>query len=638
MPRWHNRFWPTRFWHCVPFAIVAIPVVAEVVRKAVAGWTPTSDDGAFAVNAHDVFSMHPTWLGASSSVGAMNPSGFPVFHLGPMEWWALAIPERFGTQRMGVAVGAALVVLVSVFGIVRIARRLGGQNVALWTAAVVAMTMWSVGNETLADPWSPFIGLWPFAFCLVGAIEIASGRLRSLPWFAFAASFAVQCHYLFLIPIAAVTVVSLVWLALVWLGLHRLGAPQSERDQLRRSVFATVAVLTCVWLPAVIQQVRGKPGNLAEWWRATQSLSNKHIRIAEAANYVVHTIGAVPLFARGPLSTSQLNVLGQPTSVFAKVTAAIIVLILLAFGLVGMRRRADRGAVPIIALAALAGAAFTVTRYPPSFPALPHYRIVLLWPVGALVWCAGAQVLSAELSTRKPSAFADVSRRAGTFVGLVTAISMAVAASVSASPSGPSSALEQRATLRLTDQILERLNRHRHYVIAGRGIGATFVQLGVLRELLRTDISIGVSRDEGQLKSRYFVRDLRNVDRLVIASGTLAAPAHAILVATFDGRDPKDDARTEQRRQDLIAALPTHAPKLRLGLHIAANDELLHAIAQTRLTPGQCLDPRIFGLILSGDLKADPDFIGAVGRYSQIVTAAHDREFAAYIEPAVSQP
>ncbi len=624
-----------RITQCFPYVIVAVPVVAEVVRKALSGWTPTSDDGAFAVNAHDVFTTHPNWLGAASTVGASAASGFHVFHLGPLQWWALAIPERFATQRMGLAIGAALVVAASVFGIVTIARRLGGPRAALCAAAVVAMTMWSVGHITLAEPWNPFFALWPFAFCLVAASEIASGDRRTLPWFALAASFTVQCHYLYLIPLGGATFVTLVWSM-----LRRFHWRQAETKATRKQRFTTAGVVVFAWLPSVVQQIRGNPGNLSEWWRATRSLSQSHVPFEYATHYLVQTVGGVPLFMRGPRSTAQLDLLGQPPSTAATIVAAIVIVGSLLFMVLGLRRRGestdnhDHGALPAVALAALAGSIFTISRYPASFPAFPHYRIVLLWPVGALVWFGFASSAATRLTQRKPALFAGLSGRAITALSCLTAIAMAAAASVGASPPGPSSAVEQGATLHLTDQVLQHLNRNRHYVLAASGRSATFVQLGVLRELLRAEIPIGVSSDEVQLKSRYLVRDLHTVDRLIVASGTLTAPPRTTTVATFDGRGRRDEAQVRQRRQELLTVLHAHPPQLRPEFVYNPSDPFLTAIAKQQLTPEQSIDPRLLPLIAAGNVKVTSSFLDAITNYGQTNTDAKEREYVVYIEPA----
>ena len=615
----------------ISYVMVTVPVVAEVVRKALGGWTPTSDDGAFAVNAHDVFTSHPTWLGAASTVGAnASVSGFHVFHLGPLQWWALAIPERFLTQRMGMAIGAALVVLVSVIGVVRIARRLGGQSVALWAAVSVAATMWSVGHITLAEPWNPFIALWPFVYCLVAAVEIAAGDLRSLPWFALATSFTVQCHYLFLVPVGAAALAAMIW----WM-LQRFHWQRATRRPTRRILFATAIVIAIAWLPSAIQQIRGRPGNLGEWWRATRTLTASHVPFEYALHYAVRTVGIAPLFARGPLDDSQMFLLGQPASLIAKLIAVLIVLGVVLFGVFGARRNTHGSALAVVALATLVGATFTISRYPATFPAFPHYRIVLLWPTGALIWFAFGAAIASTLTKWKPSLSALLQGRAVTSLGCAAAIAMGSAASVGASPPGPSTAVEQRATLRLVDKVLQNVNRDRHYVLAASGVSATFVQLGVLRELLRAGIHIGVSQDEEQLKSRYLVRDTQHTDRLVVVSGTLTAPPQTVLIAKFDGRGRSDQARVEQSWKSLTSTHATHTPRLRTGLVVTNGDALMEAIANGKLARELVTDQRLFSLIAVGDIRADREFIGAVASYARAVTVASERQFVVYIEPAL---
>ena len=72
--------------------IAALPVLFSVGRALRADWTPVFDDAIMAVRSFDVFSRHAPLVGQYSD--ASLPGERPVFNLGPMVFWLLALPVR----------------------------------------------------------------------------------------------------------------------------------------------------------------------------------------------------------------------------------------------------------------------------------------------------------------------------------------------------------------------------------------------------------------------------------------------------------------------------------------------------------------------------------------------------------------
>ena len=239
------------------YLAVTAPIFAQLVHKVRSPWRPTGDDAIFAINAHDVFSLHPPLLGTYSVVARVGNESPPlVYHLGPMVSWVLAIPERFFGERLGIAFGAALVNAAMLVATVWIVRRVFNDPAAACASIAIALMAWSVGHSTLAEPWNPYIGLWALPLLCALATAVAAGHRWAFAWQIAVASFAIQAHYLYL-----AIVVSVMATGVVLAVLAKRSEPPRPRafGSLRWSL---AAVLAC-WGPTIFQQIHGDPGNVS---------------------------------------------------------------------------------------------------------------------------------------------------------------------------------------------------------------------------------------------------------------------------------------------------------------------------------------------------------------------------------------
>ena len=100
--------------------LAALPVVAALVRALAWHWYPVSDDdGVIATRALDVFSSRSPLVGQYSQASLLT--GHSTFSPGPLLYWLLAIPARFGPSALVITIG--LVNIASVMGVVALARR-----------------------------------------------------------------------------------------------------------------------------------------------------------------------------------------------------------------------------------------------------------------------------------------------------------------------------------------------------------------------------------------------------------------------------------------------------------------------------------------------------------------------------------
>ena len=600
------------------YLAVTLPVVGEVIRKYRSGWRPTGDDAVFAVNAHDVFSRHPPFLGTYSVVtgvsGIANPP--PVYHLGPLVSWALAIPERFASERLGVVVGAAIVNVVAFVATVALARRLGGTAGAFGAATVLAATVWSIGHATLAEPWNPYLGLWVLPLVFMLAVGVALGDATLLPWLCVAASFVIQAHYLFLGPVAFVL------LAVGVARLLRSRATIRKRVSKRTVVWSALALGVC-WGPTVLQQLFGSVGNIAAWLRVTSAANTHRGSLVVSVRFMVNVVGGWPAFLRGPLSESQQSALMiSPRFVAWLTVGAVVAIDVVAVGL-WLRRRPAIAMPAFCAVALLAGTLFTISRYPEPFPAFPYYRVVMVWVAAACLWVGAVVALGSFIL----SLLHDATRfRARSMLTACAPLVLAIAVGASvfgASPPGPADAAGLRATDYLVGAAKHSLDRRRAVVVEASGAAAFFVAYGIFRELYNDGFHVYVSNDDVQLRGRHGIES-RGADRLIVFNGNDATTVGGRVVTRFDARRRGAAAVEADALAKLRALIPTQrATVTRAGTTLRAAApahvvELLDRAAVAQLRFDDFTDASLFDLLLTGAIREPQELLTAAVAYNGV--------------------
>ena len=133
-----RRRWPAVLAWAVASAPIAISAVVAIAR----GEWQAGDRSIMGVFTHDVFSAHPPLLGTISTLGnyAETGQGHPVHHLGPAQFYALALPDwMVGGHPAGLIVGGMLVNVAAVALVIVATRRRTGD------AGMAAMAAVSVG-------------------------------------------------------------------------------------------------------------------------------------------------------------------------------------------------------------------------------------------------------------------------------------------------------------------------------------------------------------------------------------------------------------------------------------------------------------------------------------------------------------
>ena len=341
---------------CLPWLAAglgaAIPVINSTVKAVQSGWTPAGDDGIIAIRGWDVLTSHTPLVGQYSEAGLVV-HGQVMHSPGPMLYWLLALPARFGSaSSITIAMGALNV--LSIIGCVALARRRGGLVLMFATAIGIALMCQSLPTLAMHDIWNPAAGLFPMLLLIFLGWSLACGEYRLLPITVLVASYVTQTHLMFLAPTLVVLAVGFGGLALGALRRRRArvqGAPAVTRGRMWPWALAAVVVALACWAEPAIQQVENNPGNLTMIARTAEHRGPQLGRTA-GWNAVVRAVGVTPWWLYVPASEWQRKLDVRVTPSRGRRDSAIALLALLALaGLVGaVGRRRDLTAASLIGL------------------------------------------------------------------------------------------------------------------------------------------------------------------------------------------------------------------------------------------------------------------------------------------------
>jgi hypothetical protein len=178
----------------------AIPVLRSTVHAVAIGWQPAGDDGIIVTRAWDVFTFHAPLVGQYSEAGRVT--GHIVHSPGPLLYWLLALPARFGSVA-DLAGWMGAVNTLAIIGAVLLARRRGGLALMFAAAVAIALMCQSLPSESFHDVWNPAAALFPFLLLIFLCWSLACGDYRLAPLAVLLASFVTQTHLTYLAPTLA---------------------------------------------------------------------------------------------------------------------------------------------------------------------------------------------------------------------------------------------------------------------------------------------------------------------------------------------------------------------------------------------------------------------------------------------------
>jgi hypothetical protein len=382
----------------------AVPVLISTAHAVSAGWEPAGDDGIILTRAWDVLTSHSPLVGQYSEAG--NVTSQIVHSPGPLLYWLLALPVRYGTTT-DVAVWMGAVNTIAIIACVALARRRGGLVLMFATAIGIALMCQSLASESFHDVWNPAAALFPFLLLVFLCWSLACGDHRLLPWVVLVASFVTQTHLTYVAPTAGLLVIGVGGLLVRRVvasrrgeagtqapaGGHRASGHQRARP-IWHWVLAAVLVGVVCWAPPILDELEHSPGNLTLVVRTTSD-RGRTLGSAIGANAVVDAVGWKPWWLYVPRSewSRKNDVRATPSSSASDSTLAMLAALGLVV-LVGVwRRRGEVAAAALIGLAMCAALDANVANTPvvPLLAATIGYTawwgsILGLWVWLVLAW------------------------------------------------------------------------------------------------------------------------------------------------------------------------------------------------------------------------------------------------------------
>ena len=302
---------PTASLPWAALAVAAVPALVLIIRYLIGLRDESFAAGDYAVLEAGTRSAlrFEQFLGPYSRYHWHQPGPLPFYWLAP--FYAAA-----GQNLAGLGLGAVVLNLLCLSGIVVSVDRLAGRRAA-WAATVaIAAFTWSYGIEQFGEVWNPSMTVLPVALIVVLAAALVAGAGWALPWLALASSFAVQTHLSTgptVLVLVAIGVGAVIW-------RHR----RSLHD-LRSPVVATAVVVYVSWVLPVFQQVSREPGNLGQLLTFFRDNTHAPHSIQAAAGAVVRVLGTAEhnagIFVRSTTIDVRTDVSGPVVLVVAMVSA-----------------------------------------------------------------------------------------------------------------------------------------------------------------------------------------------------------------------------------------------------------------------------------------------------------------------------
>jgi hypothetical protein len=237
-------------------AVVVLPLVVALVALRSPRWYPLLDLAMTELRVRDVGTGHTPLIGL---VGRLSSNGNQGSHPGPISFWALAPTYRLlGGQAWGLFVGVVVLNTTAIALTLWVAVRRGGAALALGVAAGLAVLVHLYGTQVLTEPWNPYMPVMWWPLTLLALWAVLCDDLPMLPVAVVAATFCMQTHISYLGLVGGFAAAAAVGLAV------RARMLRGDRPALRRllrwsAIAAGVGLV--LWLPPIIDQLTGDPGN-----------------------------------------------------------------------------------------------------------------------------------------------------------------------------------------------------------------------------------------------------------------------------------------------------------------------------------------------------------------------------------------
>ncbi len=370
----------------VALTLVALaPIIAVLIQRWGRVYVPVGDQAILDLRVRDVWTF-------SSDTPLTGPySRFGWNHPGPTMYYLLALFSGLARQQAWASlVGNVLLQGVAVVWTARLSWKHGGLRWMVPWLAVITLSYWATGPWIFQQLWNPYLPYPFFTLLLLQAWLVGSGEGRRLVGMAFVASFLIQTHVGYALPVLAVSLWAVVRLLM---AEHRAG-----RRMRRWSLWwPPLLVLGVLWfVPLVVDTALHWPGNtvrLVEFYLGIGPVRHPPaLGLHSALGYLATEFRWRPPWLGGPDPVDGFTSLTAPSSAVWLVVP--VVLIGLSWGLARWRRRPDLTALAeLLAVVVVAGVVALAVLTGPPFPYLFFWRI----PIGAATVVLGLVVVADTL-------------------------------------------------------------------------------------------------------------------------------------------------------------------------------------------------------------------------------------------------
>jgi hypothetical protein len=193
---------------------------------------------------------------------------FGWFHPGPAYFYLQSLPSHSLASGQSQFFGNAAINAVAGLLCVATVWRRVGHRAALWTAICVVFLALALGPTPLRTPWNPFALAFPICLLAILCAAAATGSRLCLLAALMVGSYLVQTDIGTALVVLVLVLVASVACLLANRGGVAAAVPRAWPRWLT-AVLASVgtATLLVMWVPPLIQEARGNPGNLTLLWR-----------------------------------------------------------------------------------------------------------------------------------------------------------------------------------------------------------------------------------------------------------------------------------------------------------------------------------------------------------------------------------
>ncbi len=265
------------------------------------------------------------WHAAEGTLLLGAFSRYGLHHPGPLPSYVLA-PLYVALGRTHPALCLAAVVVNTAWLALTCAvlfRRWGPAGLARASLAVACLVTWA-GPLAHWSVWNPDLGLLPLAATVVAAAAALPDRPLFLPAAIVAASFAAQCHVLYVVPAALVFV------------LAAAASLRSGAGATTRVAVGCVALLAMLWSPVLVEELSSRPGNFSALLSQADAPAAGQIALGDAA-------AAVATWFPAALGAVAGRGAGDQPAGWSATLAAVVTVGLLVVGAWRLTRRPTSG-------------------------------------------------------------------------------------------------------------------------------------------------------------------------------------------------------------------------------------------------------------------------------------------------------